>query len=38
MRILALVLVFLIAGCATNSAISDLEKDKVIMRGTIWSW
>ena len=38
MRILALFLAFLITGCATKPVISDLDNDKAIVRGTIWSW
>ena len=38
MRIFALFLALLITGCATKPAISDLDNDKVIVRGSIWSW
>ena len=37
MRIFALFLALLITGCATKAAISDLDNDKAIVRGTIWS-
>jgi hypothetical protein len=38
MRIFVLFLALLITGCATKAAISDLDNDKVIVRGSIWSW